>query len=186
MGRPVCFSGEQILVVGDATAVAEELVFNAYKMSAGEWLKNRYDVATLESLADGEIAEGPLAQIIRYQGRRPGTSLGSSSYDFYKICLQDHNILAAPGEDPRFRLFPFALYIMCHELIHIVRFAKFLQSFDAACAERLAEEGRVHGLTRDILKGVRVPGLDVVLARYKDAPEMLDTRSVAEEGGQAA
>ena len=73
-------------------AMAEELVSNYYKMSASEWLRPKYDVKTLVDLAPGEIVDGPFAQIVRYEGHRKNTPLGSGVFDYYKICLQDHTI----------------------------------------------------------------------------------------------
>jgi hypothetical protein len=64
-------------------------------------------------------------------------------------------------------LFPFILYIITHELIHIVRFSKFLQNFDASAEERMAEEKRVHKFTHDILNPVRLDGVPFVLAFYR-------------------
>jgi hypothetical protein len=148
--------------------MAEELVSNFYKMSASQWLGPRYDVKTLAELNPGEILDGPFAQIIRYKGRPKNTTLGSSTYDFYKICLQDHTILSTVDISSNINLQPFALYIITHELIHIVRFSKFLQNFDASPSERMAEEKRVHQRTHEILKPIRVEGLYNVLAFYND------------------
>jgi hypothetical protein len=64
------------------------------------------------------------------------------------------------------QLFPLVLYIATHELIHIVRFSKFLQSFDASPEETLAEEKRVHAETRDILMSVSIEGMGNVLDFY--------------------
>jgi len=64
------------------------------------------------------------------------------------------------------KLFSFTLYIIIHELIHIVRFSKFLQSFDASPEEKLAEEARVHEKTHGILKTIRFSGLTDVLKFY--------------------
>ncbi len=83
------FSPNQIKIVNNAVAMAEELVSNHYKMSASQWLGPRYDVKTLAELINAEIIDGPFAQIIRYRGQRRNTSLGSATYDFYKICLED-------------------------------------------------------------------------------------------------
>lgn len=162
------FSPIQIQIVNNAVAMAEELVSNFYKMSASQWLGPRYDVKTLAELNPGEILDGPFAQIIRYKGRPKNTSLGSSTYDFYKICLQDHTILSTVSISPSIDLHPFALYIITHELIHIVRFSKFLQNFDASPAERMAEEKRVHQRTHEILNPVRLEGLSNVLEFYND------------------
>jgi hypothetical protein len=64
------------------------------------------------------------------------------------------------------QLFPFILYIVLHELIHIIRFSKFLQNFDASHEEMTAEEMRVHEITRQILSNIRIPGLKQVLKFY--------------------
>ena len=160
------FKSEQLNTVNNAVAMAEELVSNAYKMSENQWLRRRYDVSTLAELDADEIVDGPFAQVIRFSGRLKGTSMGSSAYDYYKICLQDHSILAALQDSPGMQLFPLVLYITTHELIHIVRFSKFLQNFDATPEETLAEEKRVHAKTRKILSPVNVTGLNDVLEFY--------------------
>jgi hypothetical protein len=162
------FSANQFEAVNRAVLLAEELVSNHYKMSSSQWLGPRYDVKTLKELEAGEVIDGPFAQIIRYRGRRKNTSLGSASYDFYKICLQDHTILATLGRRTDLPLFTFALYIICHELIHIVRFGKFLQGFDASEQERHVEEALVHGETHQILQPLRIEGLPGVLGFFEN------------------
>jgi hypothetical protein len=62
---------------------------------------------------------------------------------------------------------PFSLYIIAHELIHIIRFSKFLQSFDANPTEKMSEERRVHTLTHQILADVNVAGISDVLDFYR-------------------
>jgi hypothetical protein len=160
------FSKDHIHVVNESVAMAEELVSEYYKMSASEWLQPKFDVKTRVDLSSEEIVTGPFAQVVRYEGQLKDASLGSSSYDFYKICLQDHEILAALAKFQRLKLLPFTLYILTHELIHIVRFSKFLQSFNAKPEERMAEESRVHELTHDILCQVSIDGLTDVLKFY--------------------
>ena len=152
--------------INDAVAVAEDLVSNHYKLSAAQWLRRKYDVKTAVDLSSYEIINGPFAQVIRYEGRKPDADLKSDAFDFYKICLQDHAILEALDRSPSLKLFPFTLYIITHELIHIVRFTKFLQSFVATADERLAEEMRVHGKTHEILKPVSIVGMDSVFDFY--------------------
>jgi hypothetical protein len=58
------------------------------------------------------------------------------------------------------------LYILVHELIHIVRFSRFLHNFEASDIERMDEEARVHGITREILAPTRLPGLKDVYDYY--------------------
>jgi hypothetical protein len=162
------FNPQQLSDVTHAVGIAEELVSNHYKMSDSQWLRPKYDVRTLVELEPSEIIDGPFAQIIRYKGQPRETCLGSALYDFYKICLQDHAILNAIQKNAHLSMLPFILYIITHELIHIVRFSKFLQAFDASPDERLAEEKRVHARTREILRAVNLPGLPAVLDYYRD------------------
>jgi len=167
MDSPNTFNSEETTTVNSAVALAEELVSDFYKMSATEWLHPKYDVKTLSELSATEIVDGPFAQVIRYEGQLRDTSLGSNTYDFYKICLQDHTILEALVHRSDLKLFPFILYIVTHELIHIVRFSKFLQNFDASDQEKIEEEKRVHEYTHDILNPLQIDGLDFVLEFYR-------------------
>ena len=146
--------------------MAEELVSNHFKLAASQWLGRRFDVRTAAELTPDEIIEGPFAQVIRYEGRLTRAPLNSGSFDFYKICLQDHTILKTVEHNPGLMLFPFTLYIVTHELIHIVRFSQFLQNFEATDDERLAEEKRVHEKTHEILRPVKIKGIEAVLSYY--------------------
>lgn len=168
------FNKIQITMINNAASMAEELVSDYYKMSVNQWLCPKYDIRTLEDLLSGEISEDSFAQIIRYKGQKNGSSLESSSYDYYKICFQDHVILSLLERSPEINFFSFILYIITHELIHIVRFGKFLQSFDASSEDRLTEEVRVHELTRKILSGVNLPGLRDVLEFYEQYGSFFD------------
>jgi hypothetical protein len=168
------FTQEQLAVITQAVGLAEELVSNHYKMSASQWLRPKYDVKTISELEPGEIIDGPFAQIIRYKGQPRQASLGSATYDLYKICLQDHTIMEVLTRHPQLNLLAFAVYIITHELIHIVRFSRFLQGFDASPDERLAEEKRVHDRTHEILSPLRLHGLPEVLDFYKDWRNMCE------------
>ncbi|MFQ5483826.1 MAG: hypothetical protein ACE5DO_00665 [Desulfobacterales bacterium] len=168
------FNASQIKIVNSAVAMAEELVSNFFKMSASQWLGRRYDVKTLTDLNRNEIIHGPFAQIIRYKGQRDNTTLGTSTYDFYKICIQDHSILLTIKQSPKVQLFPFILYIVTHELIHIIRFSKFFQQFEASAEEKIIEERRVHERTHEILRDVQVGGIKDVLSFYDEWRTPLD------------
>ena len=160
------FTEEQISSVNHMVEMAEEIVSEAYKMSASQWIRNRYDVLTLAQLSESEIVFGPCAQIVRYSGIKNETQLGSGVFDFYKICLQDHAILKALRENRQLMLDPFILYIITHELIHIIRFGKFIQFFDASEEQRVVEERFVHNRTADILKKINMNGMKNVFGFY--------------------
>ncbi len=167
------FSSRELAVVNESVAQAEELVCNHYKMSANQWKRLNYDIKTLADLADNEIVYGPFAQIVRYTGVPKEKIPSASIYDFYKICFQDHSIQNALIVYPELKLYPFSLYIITHELIHVVRFCKFLQNFEASPSERLEEEIRVHRRTREILGTVQVKGLEGVLDFYRRFPPVM-------------
>ncbi|MEW6261100.1 MAG: hypothetical protein AB1547_14495 [Thermodesulfobacteriota bacterium] len=158
------FSSDQLTIVREAASMAEELVHEHHRLSGASGKMPRYDLRTLAELQPHEIADGPFAQVIRYEARPTSRILGSATFDFYTICLQDHRILEVMEEHPKIQLFPFILYLVVHELIHIARFGKFLQYYEAGEEKRLAEEKRVHEITRSILDHLRLDGLSEILA----------------------
>jgi hypothetical protein len=155
-------------VVDEAVALAEEITSNHFKYSVSQWRRSRYDIRTAGDLQGTELTDSALAQIVRYVGQPQSSALGSARFDFYKVCLQDHVILQALERNPALTFFPLMAYVVTHELVHIVRFSRFLQSFDAYPAHRLEEEGRVHALTGEILRGARVTGIEAIASAFGD------------------
>jgi hypothetical protein len=171
VGR-VPFDGGEIRILEHAIEIAEDLVSNHYKISTSEWKRYRYDIQSLADLTDEEITDRAFAQIRRYL-RCPDQRLtGSNPADFFKICLQDHMIRQATQRDVQIGLLPLAIYIIIHELIHVIRFARFIQRFQTSPAEQEAEEIRVHDLTFILLKNCRITGIQDVLAAFKDCRTM--------------
>jgi len=162
------FDRDQMLVVNEAVALAEELTSNYFKYSSSQWRRSRYDITTLKGLSGPEITDVAFAQILRYVGQPTTGDLGRARLDYYKVCLQDHGILRALERDPALEFFPLMVYVVTHELTHIVRFSRFLQSFDAYPAHRVQEEARVHAITREILLGARIPGVVPIARSYLD------------------
>ena len=162
------FSPNEIKIVNDSVVMAEELVSNAYKLSSSQLLRLNYDVKSLIDLADEEIVDDHFAQIVRYTEKKKNDLLDTSVNDFYKICLQDHSITKALRQYLELDLFAFVLYIVSHELIHIVRFRRFLQHFDAPLSEKNKEEIRVHAKTHEILFKVSIDNLEPVLKFYEN------------------
>ncbi len=169
MHKRKVFSSSELLIVNDAVAIAEELVSNYFKMSSGQWLRIRYDVKTAKQLNSSEKIDGPFAQVVGYDGRKKNAELGSSTFNYYAICLQDNAILDALKKNNQLLLLPFLVYIVVHELVHIVRFGKFQQIYEASSATKSAlhEEVTVHDITRKIVSGISLTGMDKVLKYYK-------------------
>jgi len=164
------FNTQELLKVDEAVKISEELINNYFKMSSGQWLKNRYDIKTAKDLAGHENVKGPFAQVIKYEGRKKDACLSSSSFSFYKVCLQDCAILSAVSKNDSLLLEPFLLYILTHELVHVVRFLKFKQRYEKRneADVTLDEERRVHFITHKILKSVPISKLRQVFEFYKD------------------
>jgi hypothetical protein len=137
--------------LAEALVVAEEMTSNHFKLTSRHWLAARYDISTLAHLREEEISPHALALVAKYDGYPSGRVLRSSSFDFYRVCLQDHNILKILSAREDLKLFPFLCYILTHELVHIVRFSRFEARFDTTAEEKLQEEARVHQLTWKIL-----------------------------------
>ena len=168
MNQRQYFSPQQLEMVTRAVEMAEELVSNHYKLSTSQLRRLNYDVKTQADLNRTELVPDHFAQIVKYRLKKKEGLLDTESEDFYKICLQDHSILEALDKHPELVFPSFLLYIVCHEMIHVVRFRRFLQQFDASAAERLAEERRVHAKTREILTPIPMDGMVSVLAFYRD------------------
>ncbi len=163
------FNEDERLTVSRAARFSEELVSNYFKMSSIQWRRNRYDIKTAADLFPHEVVDGPYAQVIKYEARLKTRSLNSSFYNYYAICLQDPAILSKVNANEDLHLYPFLLYVITHELVHVVRFGKFFQIYEASDQRKDAmedEEKVVHSTTYDILSQVRVNGLDTVLQYY--------------------
>jgi len=154
-------------LVEDAAGLAEEVTSDFFKLGPSHWRRARYDILTLEALAREEISPHAHALVAKYQGQPHDRSLPSASFDFYRVCLQDHNILKALRSRGDLALFPLLLYIVTHELVHIVRFSQFLALFEASPGQKLAEEQRVHRLTQRILEPFNYLDMPPVIRYYE-------------------
>lgn len=166
------FHADEIGVLAGAIEVSEELISDYYKISTSEWKRYRYDIQSLKDLHEEEITDFAFAQIRRYL-QKPGERIrGSEPGDYFKICIQDHVIRQAVDRDPHIELLPLTTYVIIHELIHVVRFARFVQRFNSTPSEQEAEEKRVHALTFELLRKLRLKGLPEVLAAFSNCRTM--------------
>lgn len=150
----------------EAQVIAEEMTSDFFKLNHSQWRRSPYDILTLEDLRSEEVSPHALALLAKYQGLPADTLLKSAAFDFYRICLQDHNILKALTSGRDLTPLPLFSYILTHELVHVVRFSRFQARFEATWPERLAEEARVHLLTQEILAPLTFLELAPVLTYY--------------------
>lgn len=162
------FRQHQKEVLKEAAVIAEEVTSDFFKLSGSHWRRARYDILTLEALRAEEISPHALALVAKYNGRHQDRLLQSAVFDFYRVCLQDHNILKTLKNCVNLSLFPLLLYIVTHELVHIVRFSQFLALFETPEEQKDEEERRVHQLTQQILARQNIRDLPPVIKYYND------------------
>lgn len=82
----------------------------------------------------------------------------------------DQAILSTVDKGWGIHLEPFLLYVITHELVHVVRFSKYQQRYENKNEADVTfeEERKVHRLTHEILTRIAVPGLLEVFDFYKD------------------
>jgi len=163
------FDAQHRELLCEAQVIAEEMTSDFFKLNHNHWRRSRYDILTLKALRAEEVSPHALALLARYRGLPPHSSLPSAAFDFYRICLQDHNILKALAIGRGLAPLPLFSYILTHELVHVVRFSLFQARFDAPWPERLAEEARVHRLTQTILAPLHFLELAPVFQYYEDS-----------------
>jgi hypothetical protein len=164
-----CFKDHHRELLCEAQVIAEEMTSDFFKLNHSNWQRSRYDILTLEHLSTAEVSPHAQAFLAKYQVVPPDRLLPSAAFDFYRICLQDHNILKALMSGKGLAPLPLFSYILTHELVHIVRFSLFQARFEATWPERQAEEARVHQLTQTILAPLSFLELAPVLAYYQDS-----------------
>jgi len=144
------FSPPQRSLLLRALDEAEERTTGYYCIPPFRWEQLPYDLLTRgdqewEPLPDPMLARVRCLQ--RIDSRRP--------FDFYRIELNDRSILAAADRENLTRyLYPFFVYILTHEMVHVVRLSSILEKgpdTPASCDE--SEESRVQEISRRILTG---------------------------------
>ncbi|MFH2006439.1 MAG: hypothetical protein ABI333_07635 [bacterium] len=164
---PTNFSSAELRQLNSVSEFAEELTGDYFQLSGFGPRRYLYDVATAPELAPEEVAAGAFAQLCRYVASTPTPGERQRPARYYRICLQDDNILGAVRRGNGFDLQALFFYIMTHELIHIVRFERFQHPFLTDPIGRDAEEQRVHTITHDILSTLDDDRMSALLAYYR-------------------
>ena len=160
MARPAeYFNPVQLRIVTYTRKRAARLVSEYYRVAPREWLRMPYEVKTLRSLNSSEVTDQALAQTVCYSFKRQAGSIILKEGDFFRICLQDHRILSAV-RSLQVGLGPLLMYVLTHELIHVVRFGQRLQSVDLPQELRSGEEQKVEKTTQTILARAGDPDMN--------------------------
>jgi hypothetical protein len=110
--------------------------------------------------------EQQFAQVIRYKTSK--RTCKETNCERYGVVLLDPNILFALLRSVEYDLWSLLLFVLTHELVHIVRFRKFNIDFHALDLEKEKEEQRVHRITREILAGSK--NTDYIFKLYENSP----------------
>ncbi len=144
------FSRAQRHQINLAMDEAEERTTRYYCIPPHRWQELRYDLLTCQDSEWEPLPDDALARV-RYL-QRSGKDR-SNPFDFYRIELNDPSILTVAAEENfGTNLYPFFLYILTHEMVHLIRLSSMI-SGDAATLTTALEESRVSRISRQILAG---------------------------------
>jgi hypothetical protein len=153
MGTGALFTPSDLSTIERASVLAEAMTGEYFNLAPDEWKRNPYGIFTRKEVERPLEEESVFAQIVRLRPDK-ARSTRRDRGEAFGIILQDPNILQALLRSTLHDLWTLALFILTHELIHIVRFRSYSVDFHASEAEREREERLVYAITRDILAGV--------------------------------
>jgi len=167
MASSLFFDKRQRFFVGEALETAETLAETYFQVDLKDSDRFPYDLQTLANLRGLEKTHRALAQVCKYEYRKKESPSKFQGREFYRICLQDHKILNTIRAETPTLLKPLLLYVITHELIHVIRFSMEPKRFNLSPGERRIEEGDVHRATYDLLKSFEDPQVGIMLERYR-------------------
>jgi hypothetical protein len=163
----VQFSPIERDLVNRATCEAEESTSRYYCIPPHRWQSLHYDLLTREDYDWQPLPLWALARLQRCRWEHPARSGG---HDFYRIQLNDPGIIsAARREKIESNLFSFLVYILTHEMVHLVRLSTILNSADDP-PENSEEEDRVHRISRQILSSADHLRLEPIFSKFSLSP----------------
>ncbi len=158
------FSSNHIQVLNEAVAISEEVTNDFFPLTRRDWIENPYEVRTLHNIEGHEHPGDSFAHLVRYSCDPTGKLCGRDAGRLYRICLNDPRFLEEIGSMGQRALGALMVYVITHELVHIVRFGRYLCL--PSLEDRRREEERVHGLTQEILAPIRIECMPQVLDRF--------------------
>ena len=137
---------------------AEVRTSDYYCIPPFRWQSVRYDLLTRQDPEWRPLPEGMLARTQRLQRDKHPS-------DFYRIELNDPGILTvAHRENLSVDMYPLLLYILTHEMVHLVRLSQILTDSDRVPRE--SEESRVCQIVRSILAAIPTPSMDLIIQKF--------------------
>jgi hypothetical protein len=147
----VQFSRSQRRLVIRAMGEAEQRTTRYYCIPPHHWEKLQYDLLTRQDYEWEPLPEAALARVRRLV--RPAAQR-IAPYDFYRIELNDPSIMdAAERADLASDFYSFLVYILTHEMVHLVRLSSILECPPGEQHFEESEEHRVQLISYKILTG---------------------------------
>lgn len=147
--------------------VAEELCAGYYKLSSLDSSRYPYEIVTQADVHFDSEDPTVFAEVSKHEIPSARAPRGGTPRVVYRINVLDRNILNAVSSKGDISLQPLLLYILTHELVHVVRFCDFRTLFESEPEVRVKEEHRVHDITFRILSRLRRPDLRPILQHYE-------------------
>jgi hypothetical protein len=147
------FTTSDLATVGRAAVLAEKLTRDYFQLPEREWERNPYSVFTCREVHEDLRRDDVFAHLVSLAAS-PARDSGRSRTDRFGIVLEDPNILRALFRRYLHDLWTLLLFILTHELVHIIRFRRSEADFFASEQDCRNEEAVVEELTRRILTGV--------------------------------
>jgi hypothetical protein len=145
------FSAPQRSLVFQALDEAEARTAGYYCIPPFRWEQLRYDLLTQADHGWEPLPEPTLARVRCLQRVNR-----NRAFDFYRIELNDRSILeVVHRENMTTNLYPFFVYILTHEMVHMVRLSSILDGSEALVSCNETEEKRVQRISRGILEGTQ-------------------------------
>jgi hypothetical protein len=148
------FGYREFSALKESLRKAEGLAESFYCIRPREWNKSPFDVLTQGDCPD-PLPPAPksiLAEVCRSVHLPHSSGARPEPLHFYSILLKDENILrAAEAGRDHFDLKSLLVYVLTHEIVHVVRFARQCLPFVMDEVDREAEEKTVLSITRKIL-----------------------------------
>lgn len=157
MSTRAAFGAPELDDVAHAAARARELTGQHFALPDRWFEATSHEVCTLRDLRRTEVlGGGRLAQIRRVLRVAAGGGEGrvlrcETLCPHYRICLQDHNILACVRRRGDLPVLDLLTCVLTHEYVHLVRFQRLDHPYHASSGWTRDEEERVGAIVRGIL-----------------------------------
>ena len=161
--------GQRTLAI-QAMDEAEERTLRYYCIPPYRWQQLKYDLVTRQDSEWEPLPDEALARVQRLHQFHPSRK---ATYDFYRIQLNDPGILtAARRENLEPNLYLFLVYILTHEMVHLVRLSTILPNEWEIRLFPEEEESRVQKVAYRILSNAPDRRLGPIISRFclPDAP----------------